>query len=109
MNSLTIAAFVLFGMAVTVESAVWMTCLHRLRTRHPQQWRHAAQPPLWQDRTLLSARSTMRYFLYFDYQSSLDADGIRFCTRNRTRMLGAYWLTAITGALLLVALGVRGL
>jgi hypothetical protein len=108
MNHPTVIAFGLFCLAVILESAVWMTCLRRMKVQHPQQWLHAGQSPLWQDRTLLSARSTMLYFYSCTYLSSLDVDGIRFCNRNRTMMLSAYWLTAITGAALLVTLAIGG-
>ena len=104
----TATAFGLFSLAVVLESAVWMTCLHRLKSRHPDQWRHAEQPRLWQDRTLLDARNTMLYFKHHTYRSSLDENGIRFCSRNRTMMLGAYWLTVMTGAALVVTLAVSG-
>ena len=101
-----VIAFALFSLAVVLESAVWMTCLYRLRSRHPRQWRHAEQPR--QERTLLSARSTMLYFQHQTYLSSLDEGGMRFCNRNRTMMLGAYWLTVITGAALIITLAVSG-
>lgn len=104
----TAIAFGLFSLALVLESAVWMTCLYRLKCRHPHQWRHAEQPRLWQDRALLGARSTMLYFQHQTYLSSLDEDGIRFCNRNRTMMLGAYWLTVMTGAALVVTLAVSG-
>lgn len=104
----TIIAFGLFGLAVALETAVWTTCLYRLKSRHPHQWQHAEQPLLWQDRTLLSVRRTMLYFQHQTYLFSLDEGGMRFCTRNRSMMLGAYWLTVITGAALVVTLAVSG-
>lgn len=61
MNKVTVIACVSFAFAMAVETLVWVAFLHRLRTRHPQQWLHASQPVLWQHRTLLSARSTMLY------------------------------------------------
>jgi hypothetical protein len=108
MNHPTVIALGLFCLAAILESAVWMTCLYRLKARHPQQWLHAEQPLLWQDRTLLSARRTMLYFQHQTYLSSLDEGGMRFCNRNRTMMLGAYWLTVITGAALVGTLAVNG-
>lgn len=96
-----------FCLAMAVESAVWMTCLHRLKTRHPQQWRHAAQPALWQDRTLLSARSTILYLHNREYLSSMDREGMNCCSRSRTVMLAAYWLTSVTGTATLAALAVH--
>lgn len=101
-------AFGLFSLAVVLESAVWTTCLYRLKSRHPHQWQHAEQPLFWQDRTLLSARRTMVYFQDQTYLSSLDEGGMRFCNRNRTMMLGAYWLTVITGAAWVVTVAVSG-
>ena len=101
-------AFGLFSLAVVLESAVWATCLYRLKSRHPHQWQHAEQPLLWQGRTLLSARRTMVYFQDQTYLSSLDEGGMRFCNRNRTMMLGAYWLTVMAGAALVVTLAVSG-
>ena len=104
----TVIALGIFSLAVVLESAVWMTCMYRLKARHPHQWRHAEQPELWQDRTLLSARNTMLYFQHQTYLSSQDEGGMRFCNRHRAMMLGAYWLTAITGAALVVTLAVSG-
>ncbi len=101
-----VIAFGFFSLAVVLESAVWATCLHRLRSRHPDQWQHAEQPLLWQDRTLISARRTMVYFQDQTYLSSLDEAGQRFCNRHRTMMLGVYWLTVMTGAALVVTLAV---
>ena len=101
-------AFVVFCLAMAVESVVWLTCLRQLKAKHPQQWLHAEQPLLWQNGTLLSARRTMLYFHHFIYLSSLDEDGIQFCNHRRTMMLSVYWLTAMAGAALLVTLALCG-
>ena len=61
MSQVTMTACVLFALAMAVESAVRLLFLHRLKIRHALQWTHAAQPVLWTDRTILSARSMMLY------------------------------------------------
>ncbi|HEY0661449.1 MAG TPA: hypothetical protein VGD21_09055 [Lysobacter sp.] len=108
MNEFTTIACVIFAIAIAVETAVWVSFLHRLRARYPQQWLHAAQPAQWQDRTLLSARSTMLYLHQRDYLDSLDWDGMRYCGRHRSLMLAAYWFTAITGVAALTTLALYG-
>lgn len=90
-----------FSLAVVLESAVWATCLYRLKSRHPLQWRHA-------DRTLVNARRTMIYFRDQTYLASRDEGGMRFCNRNRILMLCAYWLTVVAGTALVVTLAVSG-
>lgn len=108
MNQITAIACVLFALAIVVETAVWLAFLHRLKTQHPQQWVHAAQPILWQDRTLPRARSTMRYLHYREYLASLDGEGRRYCGRHRAIMLVAYWFTVTTGVAAVVAIAVYG-
>ncbi len=108
MNEITLIACILFGGAIALETVVSMTFLGRLRSRYPQLWMHAAQPPLWQDRTLLSARSTMLYLFNRDYVESLDESGIRYCNRYRALMLAAYGVTVTAGIAALVALALLG-
>ena len=108
MNGITLIACALFAGAMALETVVSMTFLSRLKSRHPQLWMHAAQPPLWQDRTLLSARSTMLYLLNRDYLDSLDEPGIRYCNRYRALMLAAYGVTVTAGVAALVALALHG-
>ena len=108
MNKITIIACTMFGIAIAMETAIWLTFLRRLKIRHPLQWLHAAQPVSWQDRTATSARSTMLYLHSREYLSSLDWEGIHYCGRNRTMMLAAYWLTALTGTALVFALALFG-
>lgn len=108
MNQVTTIASVLFAGAIAAETVVWVSFLHLLKVRHPQQWLHAQQPIIWQDRTVLSARSTMLYLHHREYADSLDADGIRYCNRYRSLMLVAYWLTAITGVATLTSLAFYG-
>lgn len=108
MNKVTVIACVSFAFAMAVETLVWVAFLHRLRTRHPQQWLHASQPVLWQHRTLLSARSTMLYLHNQEYLDSMDRDGIRYCGHHRDLMLLAYWITAITGIAALLVLALHG-
>lgn len=108
MNQITLIACVSFAAAILVETLVSMLFLHRLRTRYPRQWMHAAQPRRWQDRTLLSARSTMNYLEQRDYLASQDGEGRRYCRRHRTIMLVAYWVTAATGLAALLALALYG-
>ncbi|GAA5077314.1 hypothetical protein [Lysobacter panacisoli] len=108
MNQLTAVAGILFAAAIVVETVVWLAFLHRLKARHPQLWLHAEQPLIWQDRTVLSARSTMLYLHHREYVDSLDRDGIRYCDRYRTVMLAAYWFTAITGFAALMTLARYG-
>ena len=57
---------------------------------------------------LMNYRNTMLYFQHQTYLSSQDEGGMRFCNRHRAMMLGAYWLTAISGAALVVTLAVSG-
>lgn len=108
MNQITSISGVLFAIAIAVETVVWLAFLHRLKVRHPQQWLHAEQPIIWQDRTVLSARSTMLYLHHREYADSLDGDGIRYCGRYRSLMLAAYWFTAITGFAALTSVALYG-
>ncbi|MDI9239105.1 hypothetical protein QLQ15_09305 [Lysobacter sp. LF1] len=108
MNPFTAIAGTLFAAAIAVETAVWLAFLNRLRVRHPQQWLHAEQPIIWQDRTVMSARSTMLYLHHREYADSLDRDGIRYCDRYRAVMLLAYWFTAATGSAALMTLAFYG-
>jgi len=63
---------------------------------------------MWQDRTLLSARSTMLYLSNRDYLESLDLDGAHYCGRHRSLLLAAYWLTVAAGVTALLALALHG-
>ncbi len=108
MNQITAIAGSLFAVAIVVETVVCLAFLHHLRVRHPRQWLHAEQPLIWQDRTVLSARSTMLYLHQREYSYSLDRDGIDYCDRYRTVMLVAYWFTAITGFAALTTLALYG-
>lgn len=107
-NMSTLIACAIFVGAVALESVVSMAFLGRLKARHPQLWMHAEQPPRWQDRTLLSARSTMLYLLNRDYLGSLDEPGIRYCERYRVPMLVAYGVTVTAGIVAVVALAFGG-
>lgn len=107
-GGLTLLALGLFAFAMALESAVSLRFLHRLRRKHPKQWAHAAQPPLWQDRTLFSARETMLYLKDYAFVSSQDASGIRYCERHRAAMLAAYWITAVAGVAFLVSVATNG-
>lgn len=104
----TLFALVFFVSAMALESAVWLRFLRRLERQHPKQWAHASQPPLWKDRTLFSARDTMLYLKDYAFASSQDANGIRYCERNRTTMLAVYWITAVAGVGLLVSVATSG-
>ena len=104
----TLFALVFFVLAIALESAVSLRFLHRLRRRHPKQWAHASQPPLWQDRTLFSARETMLYLKDYAFASSQDFSGIRYCARNRALMLTVYWITAVAGVAFLVSVATNG-
>jgi hypothetical protein len=108
MNRITIFTSKAFALAIAMETAIWLIFLRRLRVRHPRQWLHAAQPALWQDRTALSARVTMRYLHDRDYLSSADQEGMHYCGRGRTVMLATYWFTAFTGVGTLIALALDG-
>ena len=108
MKWITAIACVSFVVAMAVETAIWTTFLRRLRIRYPQQWLHAAQPLMWQDRTLLSARSTMLYLSNREYLESVDRDGARYCGRHRSLMLAAYWLTVAAGLVALMTLAFHG-
>lgn len=108
MNGITLIACLLFAGAIALETVVSMTFLSRLKSRYPQLWMHAEQPAFWQDRTLLSARSTMLYLFNRNYVESLDESGIRYCNRYRSIMLTAYGVTVIAGISALVTLALLG-
>lgn len=108
MSQVTVAACVLFALAMAVESVVRLVFLHRLKIRHALQWTHAAQPVLWTDRTILSARSMMLYLQHKSYLDSSDWDGRRYCGRYRAIMLATYWFTVIAGAAALIAIFMYG-
>lgn len=108
MNQVTVAACVLFILAMAVETTVRLIFLRFLEMRHPGQWQHAAQPALWMDRTILSARSMMLYLQRRTYLASVDWDGGSYCDRHRTIMLTAYWFTVTTGATALIAIALYG-
>lgn len=108
MKWITTIACVSFAVTIAAETAVWTMFLHRLKNRYPQQWLHAAQPLMWQDRTPLSARSTMMYLSNRDYLESLDLDGAHYCGRYRSLLLATYWLTVAAGMAALTALAFHG-
>jgi len=108
MSQVAVIACVLFALAMAIESAVLLVFLRRLKMRHPRQWVHAAQPVLWTDRTILSARSIMLYLQHKTYLASVDWEGSRYCGRHRAVMLVAYWFTTITGIAALSAIAMYG-
>ena len=108
MNEITSIACALFAGAIALEFLVSMAFLGRIKARHSQLWMHGAQPSRLQDRTFLSARSTMLYLFNRDYLESLDESGIRYCNRYRVLMLTAYWVTVTAGIAALVAVALLG-
>lgn len=107
MKPVTVSACLLFAIAIAIETVVWITFLRGLKSRHPQQWMHAAQPARWHDRTVLSARSTMLYLLTREFMDSIDEAGARYCSRYRAILLLAYWCTVGAGIAAVVALAVE--
>jgi len=107
MKPVTVSACILFASAIAIETIVYMTFLRGLKSRHPEQWMHAAQPTCWLDRTVLSARSTMLYVLTREYMGNIDEAGTRYCSRYRSSLLLAYWCTAVAGIAAVVALAME--
>lgn len=112
MNAITLSALILFVAAIAIESLLQARFWKLLGHLHPEQHDHAHRgresereaPPTQRG----GARKLMIYLRDRNFRLSLDRGGALYCKDNRGPMIYSYWATAISGCILLLAIGIWG-
>lgn len=106
MSTVTLIASVMFLITFVVETIVQSRFLSALAKSHPVQFDHSrAHASLSAGG---SARGLVLYLRDRNFRLSLDKGGVIYCRANKWPVVFSYWATAVSGAILLIVVGVYG-